>query len=498
MMFAAPIPPRGTSLRCIMDVEVAGKPIPSSSYEMSVMPELGDSHPGTPATSLSAQSSIAALRAADPQEGANVQELPPVDRGFGAWMFCASAFITEMMIWGFSFSYGIFQEYYTSHPPFSSASTVSIAAVGTVSLAFLYGENFFLFFFVGRYPDFLRVSMWVGLGIYFVSLFASSFATQVWQLILLQGAGVGIGGGIVYLPIIKLLPEWFSERRGLASGLIFSGTALGGFVFPLLLNALLTNIGLRWTLRLWAIGTTVLCGIAMLGMRSRLPVPKYSAVHRRPKLLPGRVDFLRSTLFWSVAITNMLQGLSYFPVSLYIATFTKGLSNQLTATSILSLFNVSAVVGQITIGHLSDRFPYPMIMLFSAVGSGLGAFLLWGFADKVVYLYFFAFIFGSLSGGFSSTWTNSAAECAGSKPEFIGLAFCGVSFVKGISAVIGPVISGFLLQAGKGSTMGHGFGRFGYGAVEIFVGSCAFACGVGSIVIALARKQRVEILAPVF
>ena len=142
---------------------------------------------------------------------------------------------------------------------------------------------------------------------------------QVWQLILLQGAGVGIGGGIVYLPIIKLLPEWFSERRGLASGLIFSGTALGGmftlyisqvfggrslriigFVFPLLLNALLTNIGLRWTLRIWAICTTVLCGIAMLGMRSRLPVPKYNAVHRRPKLLPGRVDFLRSTLFWSV------------------------------------------------------------------------------------------------------------------------------------------------------------------------------------------------------
>ena len=92
----------------------------------------------------------------------------------------------------------------------------------------------------------------------------------------------------------------------------------------------------------------------------------------------------------------MLQGLSYFPVSLYIATFTKGLSNQLTATSILSLFNVAAVFGQITIGHLSDRFPYPVIMLFSAVGSGLGAFLLWGFADRAVYLYFFAFTFGSV------------------------------------------------------------------------------------------------------
>ena len=92
----------------------------------------------------------------------------------------------------------------------------------------------------------------------------------------------------------------------------------------------------------------------------------------------------------------MLQGLSYFPVSLYIATFAKGLSNQLTATTVLSLFNVSAVIGQIIIGHLSDVMPYPSVMLFSAVGSSLGAFLLWGFANKAVYLYFFAIIFGSL------------------------------------------------------------------------------------------------------
>ncbi|KAM5540859.1 hypothetical protein V8D89_005503 [Ganoderma adspersum] len=480
-----------------MDVQVAGEPLAMEALEMTPVPLREDSQAGSPTKAQSTQSSMVALRAADPQEGTTVQELPPIDGGSGAWIFCASAFVVEMMIWGFSFSYGIFQEYYTSHPPFNTASPVSITAVGTVMLAFLYGEGFFLFPLLGRYPDFLRVSMWAGLATYFVSLFASSFATQVWHLILLQGAGVGIGGGIVYLPIIKLLPEWFSERRGLASGVVFSGTALGGFVFPLLLNALLNNVGLRWTLRIWAIGTTVAAGLAFLGLRGRLPVPKYNAVHRRPKLVPNRLDYLGTTLFWSVAITNMLQGLSYFPVSLYIATFAKGLSNQLTATIVLSLFNVSAVIGQIIIGHLSDVMPYPSVMLFSAIGSSLGAFLLWGFADKAIYLYFFAIIFGSLSGGFSSTWTNSAVECVGSKPELIGSAWTGISFIKGISAVIGPIISGFLLQAGQGTTMAHGFGKFGYGAVELFVGSCALGCGVGSLVIALARKQRVEIL-PVF
>ena len=93
------------------------------------------------------------------------------------------------------------------------------------------------------------------------------------------------------------------------------------------------------------------------------------------------------------------------------------------------------------------------------------------------------------SGGFSSTWPNAAAECAGDKPEYAGMAFSGMAFFKGISAVIGPIISGLLLEAGKGSSMGHGFGRFGYGAVELFVGSCALATGAGSIAVALARQR---------
>ncbi|KAI0770597.1 MFS general substrate transporter [Fomes fomentarius] len=442
----------------------------------------------TPAT-LSARSSMAALRVTDPQDGTNVQELPPVDRGVRAWMFCASGFVLEMMVWGFSFSYGIFQDFYTSHPPFNTSSGVTIAAIGTVALALEYGEAFVLSFLLRRYPDFLRVGMWFGLALYFSSLFASSFATQVWQLILLQGVGVGLGGGMVYMPVIKLLPEWFSERRGLAGGIIFSGTGVGGFVFPFVLNALLEKVGLRWTLRILAMGTSSCSAIALLCMRSRFPVPKYNATQRRPKLIPPHLSWLRSPLFISFIVTNLLQGLSQFPVALYIAMFTRSISDQFTATVILALFNASAVVGQVLLGHLTDRFPYPSIMFVSAIGSALSAFLLWGFANAAIYLYFFAVIFGTLAGGFSSTWPNAAVECTGNQREYVGMAFAGTSAFKGISAVIGPVISGFLLEAGKGNSMDDGFGRFGYGAVELFVGSCALATGVGSLVVGVARQR---------
>ena len=92
-------------------------------------------------------------------------------------------------------------------------------------------------------------------------------------------------------------------------------------------------------------------------------------------------------------------------MSLYIATFASLLSDQLTATIVLALFNVSAVVGTVVLGHLSDRFPYPVIMVVGELGSAFGALFLWGFAKSAVSLYFFAVVFGALVGNsFASSW----------------------------------------------------------------------------------------------
>ena len=72
-----------------------------------------------------------------------------------------------------------------------------------------------------------------------------------------------------------------------------------GFVFPFILNVLLEKVGLRWTLRVWAIGTSVCSAVALLGMRSRFPVPKFSPGQRRPKFIPPQLSFYKNTLFWS-------------------------------------------------------------------------------------------------------------------------------------------------------------------------------------------------------
>ena len=119
-----------------------------------------------------------------------------------------------------------------------------------------------------------------------------------------------------------------------------------------------------------------------------------SSGHTYVVATPLPIFFLEPTLVQVTA--NTLQALSYFPVSLYIAAFTTSISSPLSATIVLSLFNSSSVIGRVAIGYLSDKYPYPWIMFVSLLGSGLAAFLLWGFADTLSWVFAFVIIFGSL------------------------------------------------------------------------------------------------------
>ena len=176
-------------------------------------------------------------------------------------------------------------------------------------------------------------------------------------------------------------------------------------------------------MRIWGIGTAVLAGLALLGINHRAPAPKFHRGQTRPRFIPPRMHFLKRGVFWCFvcptflslsawpiltamiqSTTTILQALSYFPVSLYIATFTASLGSPLSATIVLSVFNSSTVVGRIIIGYLTDRYPYPWIMFGSLLGSGVAAFLLWGFADTLVRVFVFVVIFASLVCPFNIYW----------------------------------------------------------------------------------------------
>lgn len=408
-------------------------------------------------------------------------DLSPIDRGVAAWTFVFASFILETFIWGFLLSFGIFQDYYMTHPPFDSSSTNAISAIGTVGLGVVYNTVLLVMFFGRRFPTYTKPAMWISLFLCVISLFTSSFATQIWQLILLQGVVFGLGGSFMYAPLLQWLSEWFIERRGLAGSIIFGGSGVGGAVFPFLMTLLLDKFGLAWTLRIFSLLTLVFGGIALLFVRPRIPVTAARATNIR--LAPTSFTFLRSPLFAITMTTVLIQSLAYFPIGLYIPTYTSSLGlPTIMGTAVLSVFNATTVLSQIGFGLYSDRFPYTSIMMVSGLVSGVSAFLLWGFATSLPIIFVFVVIFGSLSGGFSAIFPAAAVDITKSHDAtssgtiVLGLLGCA----KGLAAVIGPQVAGSLYHPDKANEVKR-FGSHGFGDVTLFVGIMMFLTIVGSI-----------------
>lgn len=123
---------------------------------------------------------------------------------------------------GFPFSFGVFQVFYTSHEPFS-AHPNGIAAIGTCSSGVMYLIAPISLYILDAWPSVRRLSSIFGLILVTTALVASSFATEVWQLILTQGILYATGGSFLYAPTMFYLDEWFVKKKGLAFGIMWAG-----------------------------------------------------------------------------------------------------------------------------------------------------------------------------------------------------------------------------------------------------------------------------------
>jgi MFS family permease len=60
-----------------------------------------------------------------------------------------------------------------------------------------------------------------------------SLCTEFWQALLAQGFVIGLGGGMLFVPSVAILPTYFSTKIGLAIGLAASGSSMGGKKYSL-------------------------------------------------------------------------------------------------------------------------------------------------------------------------------------------------------------------------------------------------------------------------
>ncbi|TVY65668.1 Fujikurins efflux protein, partial [Lachnellula suecica] len=334
-----------------------------------------------------------------PQE-IEMRSLPPTDHGREAYLVLAGCTIIQAPVWGYSLSFGVFQEYYTTHNNIQG-SPGAIATVGTTLNGLMYLMMPLTFTVLTRYPRLRPYCGPVGLLIMVTSLILSSFAKEVWQLIASQGVLCAIGSGLLFSPTTLYLDEWFIARKGMAYGTIWAGKSAAGVGFPFLMSALLSRFGARTTLQAWAVTLISITSPLLFWLKPRIPLS--ASVAQRPLAW----SFLKSSTFWMMELGNVVQSFGYILPSSYLASYahTIGLST-ITGAALLAVFSLASAPGGIVLGMIADRHKNTSEIMISSIGSSVAVFALWGLAEHVALLVLFAIAYGFFAGGFSSTYSG--------------------------------------------------------------------------------------------
>ncbi|KAK3340688.1 major facilitator superfamily domain-containing protein [Neurospora tetraspora] len=444
-------------------------------------------------------------------------QLPPVDGGKDAWLFLAACFVVEALVWGFPYSFGVFQDYYSTHPPFSASS--NLAVIGTCAMGIMYLDTPLIMAFFRRFPRFARWSPIVGLLVMCFALAMSSFSKTVTHLIVTQGILYGVGGSIAYSPCILYLDEWFVKKKGLAYGIMWSGTGLAGVVLPPLLEHFLSKYGYQTTLRIWAVTVFVLSAPLAWFLKPRVSVgggkvaaseatssaftsgtttPTNTNTHDHtppPSQTPysPSLSFVFTRPFLFYQLFNIIEAAGFFLPGIYLPSYARSvLQAQGFLTSLtLLLLNVASVFGCVAMGWFIDRLDVTTCIMLSTAGTVLGTFFLWGFGTNLAVLYVFCVVYGFFAGSFVSTWPGMMREVAklghqgsgetgneyGSKPVDPTMVFAFLALGRGVGNVVSGPLSEVLVKGlpWQGRALA-GYGS-GYGGLIAFTGVTALVGG---------------------
>ncbi|PMD49089.1 MFS general substrate transporter [Hyaloscypha variabilis F] len=376
----------------------------------------------------STSNDIALRRLSQPDDGSSAAvELRPVTRQKQI-LVLNSGFLTICIVVGFNQAYGVFQGYYTSKsqtilPPSASSSGALLAFVGTLGSGLTWGGSIFVNPLLSRVEGktFLHLSgrKWITItGVLLMStgFLLASFATQIYHLLLTQGLLYGLGSSMLYFPILSTAPEYFTSHRGSALGFILSGTGVGGLILSPTIQALLTHLGPRSTLRLLALLTLILAlPIAVTAAPSRFVQRRQTHIDISTALTPSFL-FSAAAAFLS-ASGNLLPAifLPQFSVAIgYTSSF---------AAILLALSNAVSCCSQTLVGFLGDRVGRQNTLLLMIVLSTIGTLGLWMSAviggEKRVWIVFVV-LYGVAGGGFNALFPTMVGEVFGMR----SLRFC--------------------------------------------------------------------------
>ncbi|KAK5943691.1 hypothetical protein PMZ80_004699 [Knufia obscura] len=169
------------------------------------------------------------------------------DGGIKAWLSVLGCFFLWFNLWGYTFAFGTFQNFY-EQKYLTGTSSSSIAWIGSIQSFLLIISGLWTgpIFDWGYY----MYLIYFGSTLSTIGAFMLSLSTQYWQIFLTQGLCIGFGCGMLFVPSMALVSRSFVKRRSIAVGVTTCGAPIGGILYTVLFEACLPKYGFAWTARI--------------------------------------------------------------------------------------------------------------------------------------------------------------------------------------------------------------------------------------------------------
>ncbi|ORZ00824.1 major facilitator superfamily domain-containing protein [Syncephalastrum racemosum] len=278
------------------------------------------------------------------------------------------------------------------------------------------------------------------LGVFLMTLGfeMAGFTSQIWHLYLTQGLLFGMGEGLLFVIAMGLVPQWFTRRRGLATGLTACGSGLGGLVFPFVVSPINNTLGVNWTYRILGFLMLGLNIITIIVVKPKYPQPKESH-EKQPvrKVFDFEIFKNANYLLWMLASVIQISG--FFVPVFFLPSYATSLGASSTQSSaVISVLMAFSFLGRILVGYVGDLIGRLNAHIIFVLLSGICAFLMWTFATSYGVLMAFAVVFGFFSPSYYSLFSPITAMVVGMEKLPTAITFLLLS--NGIS-VFSPSIA---------------------------------------------------------
>jgi OFA family oxalate/formate antiporter-like MFS transporter len=353
------------------------------------------------------------------------------------------------MTFGITYSYSDFFIPLTKEFGWNYATASAIPAVSL--LVFSIGS--FLGGYFGARIGYRRMS-YVGTLLVGFGTILSSQVNGFYELLLFFGILASSGNALVVIAATGLVVKWFVKKRGLAVGIMASGSGFGTLVVPVLAQYLIGD-GAYWRSAFFVIGLVFL--ILLLVVSFFMQTPAERSLHpygwnemsqeERGRLKDtGLRSALKTRGFWFAYAMFFLGtiGAAMFLAEANPFASQQGISSIFAATA-LSIFGAGSLISRIVLASLSDKSGRrsALILSFLIESASLAGL---PFVGSSISLFLVAALgIGFGYGGFLSNLIALSGDMFGMK--WIERIWGVMETSFGLGGLVGPILAGVFFDA---------------------------------------------------